>query len=187
LHVTVIVSGIETQMLALRIVYALNLRAHVTVVDSGNTDSARTFLSVLDRTAAVQDPSFMGFEMVVALDLLTKLPAALVEELSAALAPYMHARSKALVSVLGLSASAEDAAAEWCESCILFMLRILHFELLECAGMSPLEHCQTPVLIHPVFSLMLLILTVHLSPKKVGSSPAVAAASSSSSSPVCGA
>jgi len=115
LHVTVIVSGIDAHMQALRMVYALDARAHVTLLQSKELGSAADFLSVLDGSASLQNEGFMGFEMVVMLDVLTRLPAVLVRELSAALRPYMHTRSKALVSVLGVSAAAANSAVEWCE------------------------------------------------------------------------
>ena len=114
LHVTVIVSGAETHVLVLRVVYALNVRDHVTVMQSSDVDSADRFLSVLGGAAALKDADFMGFEMVVMLDLLSRLPPDLVKDLSAALRPYMHTRSKALVSVPGISAALDPSATEWC-------------------------------------------------------------------------
>ena len=114
LHVTVVVRGDEAHLQALRVVYALDSRAHITVLQGIDTGSAAGFLSALDGLAVMKDGGFMGFEMVVMLDLLTRLPMALVQELSVALRPYLHTRSKALVSVLGASAAASDPAAEWC-------------------------------------------------------------------------
>jgi SAM-dependent methyltransferase len=114
LHVTVVVSSTELHVLVLRMVYALNVRDHVTVIQSRNMDSADEFLSVLGDAAALRDAEFMGFEMVVMLDLLSRLPPVLVEELSAALRPYMHTRSKALISAHGIHAAVGLSATEWC-------------------------------------------------------------------------
>ena len=113
LHVTVIVSGTEAHMQALRAVYAMDARAHITVLQSSDVTSAGTFLSVLRDAPVSQDAEFMGFEMVVMLDVLTRLPPVLVEELSTALLPLMHTRSKVLVSVLGMYAAGEDSATNW--------------------------------------------------------------------------
>jgi hypothetical protein len=113
LHVTVVVGGAEAYMQVLRAVYALDARAHVTVLQSDDVGSPEGFLSVLKRAAAVQDAAFMGFEMVVMLDVLTALPPVIVGELCAALLPYVHTRSKALVSVLAMPASEADSATNW--------------------------------------------------------------------------
>jgi hypothetical protein len=113
LHVTVVVGGAEAYMQALRVVYAMDARAHVTVLQSSDATSAGAFLSALRNAPAAQDVAFMGFEMVVMLDVLTRLPPVLVEELSTALLPYMHTRSKVLVSVLGMPAAEKDSATNW--------------------------------------------------------------------------
>jgi hypothetical protein len=113
LHVTVVVSGVDAYMQALRAVYALEARAHVTVLQSEDAASPDSFLSVLSGAPAVQDAEFMGFEMLVMLDLLTQLPPVLVHELCTSLLPHMHTRSKALVSVMGLPAEVEDSATNW--------------------------------------------------------------------------
>ena len=55
----------------------------------------------------------MGFEMVFMLDLLAQMPPVLIDRLSAVLQPYMHSRSKALLTVLGISAAATHATSEW--------------------------------------------------------------------------
>jgi hypothetical protein len=112
LHVTVIVNGHEARLQALRIAQALDVSAHVTVLQCSDTASAQTFLSVLGGSAAVQEAGFLGFEMVFILDLLKQLPASLLREFSVALRPYMHTRSKAFVTAMGISAAAESAF-EW--------------------------------------------------------------------------
>ena len=137
LHVTVVVSSAAAHVLALRMVYALNAREHVTVVQSSDVSSASSFLSVLGSTVALQDEGFMGFEMVVILDLLSRLPAALVDDLSAALRPYMHTRCKALVSVQGMPAASEHSATEWC------VCSRLHLALASCLCLDTLlAHVQ---------------------------------------------
>jgi 2-polyprenyl-3-methyl-5-hydroxy-6-metoxy-1,4-benzoquinol methylase len=113
LHVTVVVAGADAYMQVLRVVYALDARAHVTVLQSDDAGSPESFLSVLKRAAAMQDAAFMGFEMVVMLDVLTVLPPVLVGDLCSALLPYMHTRSKALVSVLAMPASEAESATNW--------------------------------------------------------------------------
>jgi hypothetical protein len=114
LHVTFVVSGAETRTLVLRMAYALNVQDHVTVMQSSDLDSAESFIFVLDGAAALKDADFMGFEMVVMLDLLSRLPPDLVGDLSTALRPYMHTRSKALVSVPGIATALGHSATEWC-------------------------------------------------------------------------
>jgi hypothetical protein len=137
LHVTVIVSGAETRVLLQRMATALNVQDHVTVMQSSELESAERFLFVLDGAAALKEADFMGFEMVVVLDLLSRLPPDLLKDLSAALRPYMHTRSKALVSVAGVAAALGDYATEWCGGldstlCAVDLCDPLHF-----AGTSP--------------------------------------------------
>lgn len=114
LHVTVVVSSAEARVQALRVARALAASAYVTVLRCSGVETAAMFLSVLDHSAAVREPGFLGFEMVIMLDLLAQLPPVLMQNLSAALQPYMHSRSKALLTVLGLSAAARHATSEWC-------------------------------------------------------------------------
>jgi hypothetical protein len=83
------------------------------VLQCSGVETAESFLSVLGDSAAVREPGFMGFEMVFMLELLTQLPPVLIDRLSAALQPYMHSRSKALLTVLGVSAVATHATSEW--------------------------------------------------------------------------
>jgi hypothetical protein len=113
LHVTFVVSGAETRVLVLRMAYALNVQNHVTVMQSSNLVSAENFIFVLNGAAALKDADFMGFEMVVMLDLLSRLPPDLLGDLSTALRPYMHTRSKALVSVPGIATALGHSATEW--------------------------------------------------------------------------
>jgi hypothetical protein len=136
-HVTVVVSGAETRVLLQRMATALKLQDHVAVMQSSEVDSAERFLFVLDGAAALKDADFMGFEIVVMLDMLSRLPPDLVKDLSAALRPYMHTRSKALVSVAGAATALGDFATEWCGSldstiCAVDLCDPLHF-----AGTSP--------------------------------------------------
>ena len=114
LHVTTVVSSFEARRQALRVVRALDVLEHATVLQCGDLQSAGSFLSVLGDSAAVKESGFMGFEMVIMLEVLTRLPPALADELSASLRPYMHTRSKALLSVFGVSAAAVDPSSEWC-------------------------------------------------------------------------
>ena len=113
LHVTVVVSSAEAREQALRVARALAASAYVTVLQCSGVETAEAFLSVLDDSAAVREPGFMGFEMVFMLDLLAQMPPVLIDRLSAVLQPYMHSRSKALLTVLGISAAATHATSEW--------------------------------------------------------------------------
>jgi hypothetical protein len=125
LHVTVVVSSAEAREQALRVARALAASAYVTVLQCNGVETAEMFLSVLDDSEAVRDPAFLGFEMVIMLDLFAQLPPVLMDRLSAALQPYMHSRSKALLTVLGSSAAAGHVSSEWCG------VRINYFPVLD--------------------------------------------------------
>jgi hypothetical protein len=188
LHVTFVVSGAETRTLVLRMAYALNVQDHVTVMQSSDLDSAESFIFVLDGAAALKDADFMGFEMVVMLDLLSRLPPDLVKDLSAALRPYMHTRSKALVSVPGIETASGHSATEWCGGldsplCAVYLCDPLHFagtsptgwrspwppSARRCCGVASLGQCHA-VAVRPILAMSFLL-------KRPGSSAAVAATS----------
>jgi hypothetical protein len=136
LHVTVVVSSAEARKQALRIARALAASSYVTVLQCSDVETAESFLSVLGDSAAVRQPGFMGFEMVFMLELLTQLPPVLIDRLSAALQPYMHSRSKALLTVLGVSAVATHATSEWYG--VHLSYPPVHGSRMSCAGMSPI-------------------------------------------------
>jgi hypothetical protein len=136
LHVTVVVSGDGTRVLLQRMATALNVQDHVTVMQSSELDSVERFLFVLKSATTLKDADFMGFEIVVVLDILSRLPPDLVKDLSAALRPYMHTRSKALVSVAGVAAALGDYATEWWGSRDSSLCAVDLCDLLNFAGMS---------------------------------------------------
>ena len=137
LHVTVVVSGAGTRVLLQRMATALNVQDHVTVMQSSELDSAERFLFVLEGATALKDADFMGFEIVVMLDMLSRLPPDLVKDLSVALRPYMHTRSKAFVSVAGVASALGNYATEWCGSLAYTLCAVDLCDPLHFAGMSP--------------------------------------------------
>ena len=120
LHVTVLVFDRDLSQAALELVKKRGIQEFTRVIlIEGNASaranpSASELLLPLMKSSPVNGADFYGFEFLVLLDVLQRLSFSAVQELTSALSPLMHTRSKALVSAFGIAALAQRRV-EWYE------------------------------------------------------------------------
>jgi glycosyltransferase involved in cell wall biosynthesis/SAM-dependent methyltransferase len=117
LHVTVLVFDQTLAKAAIEMVKKRGNQefVHIVLADAGaSTLGATELLLPLTTTSPLNRVDFFGFEFLVLLDVLQSLSFSAVQDLSSAIKPFMHARSKALVSVWGI-AEIKKRSGEWYE------------------------------------------------------------------------
>jgi hypothetical protein len=116
-HVTVLIFDQTLARAAINMSNVMGIQDFVHIIltqATSSTFSASELLLPLMSTSPMKRSDFFGFEFLVLLDVMQSLSFSAVQDLTSALQPFMHTRSKALVSVLGIAESS-NRQGEWYE------------------------------------------------------------------------
>jgi hypothetical protein len=144
LHVTVLVFDRALAQVALEMVKHRGIEdfTHVLLSEADVSASATELLLPLMTSSPLNRIDFHGFEFLVLLNVLRWLSFSAAQELTSALQPLMHTRSKSLVSVSGISALAHPGV-EWYEPDRLeAAMSPLHATVLWCGVVSHLPEIK---------------------------------------------
>jgi hypothetical protein len=139
LHVTVLVFDQNVARAAIEMVQNRGIQEFTRILLRGvnsSTTSATEILQPVMATSTLKMDDFYGFEFLVLLDVLHVLSFSAVQDLTSALKPLLHTRSKALVSAIGISATSHRRG-EWYEPDRLeAAMSPLHASVLWCGVVS---------------------------------------------------